>query len=139
MDDEEQQTEKRPTTEDDNNPHQEATNRRGFVQGVLLSSLAGGAAMTLSTSGVQAQLTKQRAKSVLRLSFDRRQPPNLKQLVEIVAKTTGLYGCTECGFGGIDVLIRLDSVINPVSRSLLDEPSPEPWIGELEQPLAFEQ
>jgi hypothetical protein len=58
-------------------------------------------------------------RAIVRISFNKRQPPELREIQEAVEKMLGNTGCLRCGFDGIDVLLRLEEIFDP---------EPAPWV-----------
>lgn len=109
----------------------ETANRRSFIKTLAASSVAAGtlAASTVAATRPNAAIAQDREAAgnllavrprpqtaTLRLSFNRKQEPSIDDIFRAIERALGETGCTKCGLGGIDVLLRLDEIINPVSH-----------------------
>jgi hypothetical protein len=120
--------------------------RRTFIRRLVTGSLAASgigaallpagdaaAASLLAPSRLTALTTTATpsASPVLKLTFNRKRPPTLYDLIDVVAEATGRLGCTGCGFDGIDLRLVLDEILDP-------EPQPNlPWTGEIQGQFSF--
>ncbi len=106
---------------------EEAAGRRSFMKGIVAGSVAVGAMASSVAAGtpgtpVTAQsrfalLAKPRLETAkLKISFDQRQLPKLSELTRTLEEILGRTGCPNCGLGGIDIILRLDEIINPNDR-----------------------
>lgn len=111
----------------------EVANRRSFMKTLAAGTVAAGAlagitakaATPTAAQNIYAQRLAVQARkptAVLRLSFDRKQPPKLQEVFRAIEAALEPTGCTACGFDGLDFLLRLDEVINPQT----------PWVATLE-------
>lgn len=110
-----------------NKPASQETERRSFIKNLAVGTVAAGAiaggVVNTSAANVQreaAQLTikPRKATATLRLSFNQKRKPSLDDVYAALERVLRETGCTKCGFDGLDVILRLDSIINPV----IDEP-----------------
>ncbi|HEY0708244.1 MAG TPA: hypothetical protein VGG33_15675 [Polyangia bacterium] len=121
--------------------HDGADDRRSFMRRLVGGSLvagAVGAAVLPAKSAAAAPIfggiggrtlaTAAGAKPQVKLTFNRRRPPTLDELVEVVALAAGRLGCTGCGFDGIDLKLVLDEILDP---------EPQPWVAEIDAPMGF--
>jgi len=114
----------------------ELANRRSFMKNLAAGTVAAGAlagsvvsantAKAATTSAQKLGVTARRPTALLRLSFPQQRPPKLYEVFRAIEAALGPTGCTACGFDGLDVLLRLDNVINP---------DPEKWVATLEGEL----
>jgi hypothetical protein len=111
--------------------------RRSFIRRLVSGSLvAGGVAATAlpaRPAGAAPVIGKNllaasSAKPFVKLTFNRRRPPTLDELVEVVAVATGKLGCTGCGFDGIDLRLVVDELVDP---------DPPHWVAEIEEQVGF--
>lgn len=115
-------------------PQAEPANRRSFIKTLAAGSAAVGAmaagtvagtkpsaapnaAMPQDREAANSLTVRPRAQAAtLRLSFNRKRQPDLDAVFRAIERALGETGCTKCGLGGIDVILRLDEIINPVSN-----------------------
>ncbi|HEY0715351.1 MAG TPA: hypothetical protein VGF45_21905 [Polyangia bacterium] len=97
----------------------------GGVGATVLPARSAAAAPVLSRSLLAAAPS---AKPMVKLTINRRKPPTLDELVEIVAVATGKLGCTGCGFDGIDLRLVVDELVDP---------DPPHWVGAFEEQVGF--
>ena len=100
--------------------------RRTFMKGIVAGSIAAGTLASTVTNAAPAQFAAPAAALVyakarpetakLRVSFDQQRLPKLSEVQDALASILRRSGCPNCGLGGIDVLLRLDQIINPQDR-----------------------
>lgn len=109
------------------NPVEENEGRRSFMKGMVAGTVAAGTlAATVAnaapkqfatTPGATYVLAKPRLETAkVRISFDQRKLPKLYDLQKALEEILRPSGCPNCGLGGIDILLRLDQLINPADR-----------------------
>lgn len=105
----------------------ENAGRRSFMKGMVAGSVA---ASTLAASVVNAApkqfaaapsavqfIAKARPETAkIRVSFDQRRLPKLYEVQKSLEEILRHSGCPNCGLGGIDILLRVDELINPADR-----------------------
>ncbi|HEX4950763.1 MAG TPA: hypothetical protein VFZ34_29140 [Blastocatellia bacterium] len=99
--------------------------RRTFVKGIVAGSVAGTLATTV-TNAAPAQFAaapnaaffpKPRPETAkLKISFDHQKLPKLYDVQRAIEDILRRSGCPNCGLGGIDIILRLDELINPADR-----------------------
>lgn len=101
--------------------------RRSFMKGIVAGSVAAG---TLAATVVNAApkqfatapsavqfIGKARPETTkIRVSFDQNKLPKLYEVQKALEDILRRSGCPNCGLGGIDILIRVDELINPAER-----------------------
>lgn len=104
--------------------------RRTFMKGIVAGSIAAGTISSTVAPAIAnaapAQFAAPAAALVyakarpetakLRVSFDQQRLPKLSEVQDALATILRRSGCPNCGLGGIDVLLRLDQIINPQDR-----------------------
>lgn len=101
--------------------------RRSFMKGIVASTVAAGTLASTVTGATPKQfavspaatalIAKPRLETAkLKISFDQQKLPKLSELQDALANILRRSGCPNCGLGGIDVILRLDQIINPVDR-----------------------
>lgn len=106
---------------------EEAAGRRSFMKGIVAGSVAVGAMASSvaagtpgTTSATQSRFSlvaKPRLETAkLKISFDQRHLPKLSEVQRTLEEILSRTGCPNCGLGGIDVILRLDEIINPNDR-----------------------
>ncbi|MBL8205293.1 MAG: hypothetical protein JNM09_13745 [Blastocatellia bacterium] len=105
----------------------ESEGRRSFMKGIVAGSVAAG---TLASTVVNAApkqfaaapsaiqfVAKARPETAkIKVSFDQIRQPKLYDLQKSLEDILRRTGCPNCGLGGIDILLRLDELINPAER-----------------------
>jgi hypothetical protein len=106
----------------------ESANRRSFMKGMAAGTLAAGTlAGTVVNAGaknagqeaaqelgdLQLAVRPRRPAATMRVSFNQKRRPDLDDIFRVIERALGETGCTKCGLGGLDVLLRLDEIINP--------------------------
>jgi hypothetical protein len=114
--------------------------RRTFMRRLVTGSLVAGgvgavlaparsasaASVLLPNRAISSALST--AKPMVKLTFNRKRPPSLDDLMEVLAEATGRLGCTGCGFDGIDLRLVLDEIMDP---------EPQPWVAEIQDQVGF--
>lgn len=105
------------------NAPEETAGRRSFMKGIVAGSVAAGVVAGTMANQANAQipinpkaalLVKPRLETAkLRISFDQKRQPELPEIFKAIERIVGRTGCENCGLGGIDILLRLDELINP--------------------------
>jgi hypothetical protein len=107
------------------NTSEESAGRRSFMKGVVAGSVAAGtlastvanaAPAQFAASGITLVAKARVPTAVLRLSFSQRKPPKIYEIQRTLEEIIRRTGCDDCGLGGIDVLLRLDEIVNPAER-----------------------
>jgi anaerobic selenocysteine-containing dehydrogenase len=106
----------------------ESANRRSFMKGMAAGTLAAGTlAGTVVSAGaknagqeaaqglgdIPQTVKPRRATATMRVSFSQKRRPNLDDIFRVLKGAFDETGCTYCGLGGVDVILRLDEIINP--------------------------
>lgn len=119
------------TTEENNISNEvvvdETEGRRSFMKGIVAGSVAAGTlAATVvnaapkqfatSPSAVQFIAKARPETAKIRVSFDQNKLPKLYDVQKAIEDILRRSGCPNCGLGGIDILLRLDELINPAER-----------------------
>ena len=105
----------------------ESEGRRSFMKGIVAGSVAAG---TLASTVVNAApkqfaaapsavqfVAKARPETAkIKVSFDQIRQHKLYDLQKSLEDILRRTGCPNCGLGGIDILLRLDELINPAER-----------------------
>jgi hypothetical protein len=108
---------------------EETEGRRSFMKGMVAGSVAAGtiAATVANAKAAPAQfaaapvavqfIAKARPETAkIRVSFDQNRLPKLYDVQKAIEDILRRSGCPNCGLGGIDILLRLDELINPAER-----------------------
>lgn len=109
---------------------EETEGRRSFMKGMVAGSVAAGtiAATVASANAASNQFAAAPAAAVqyiakarpetakIRVSFDQNKLPKLYDVQKALEDILRRSGCPNCGLGGIDVILRLDELINPAER-----------------------
>ena len=101
--------------------------RRSFMKGIVAGTVAAGTlASTVANAApkqfaaapaASAFLAKPRLETAkLKISFDQRKLPKLYDVQKALEDILRPSGCPNCGLGGIDIILRLDQLINPADR-----------------------
>ena len=101
--------------------------RRSFMKGIVAGSVAAGTLAATVANAAPKQfatapsavtfIAKARPETAkIRVSFDQRKLPKLYDLQKALEDILRRSGCPNCGLGGIDILLRLDELINPAER-----------------------
>lgn len=108
------------------NATEENGGRRTFMKGIVAGSVAAGTLASTVANAAPAQFAVPAATLVyakprpetakLKVSFDQRRQPKLAEVQDALADIFRRSGCPNCGLGGIDVLLRLEQIINPQDR-----------------------
>lgn len=113
--------EQKPSASENTNENHDG--RRSFMKGIVAGTVAAGTIAATVTNATPAQaatnplLAKPRPDTAkLKITFDQRRPPKLYEVQKSIEDLARRLGCDNCGLGGIDVLIRLDELINPADR-----------------------
>jgi hypothetical protein len=105
---------------------EETAGRRSFMKGIVAGSVAAGVVAGTMATQANAQipglpkgaavLVKPRLETAkLKISFDQKRQPELADIFKVIESIVGRTGCENCGLGGIDILLRLDELINPAA------------------------
>ncbi len=103
----------------------ETEGRRSFMKGVVAGSVAAGtlagtvanaAPTQLAPSAVQFIAKPRPETAKIRISFDQNRLPKLYDVQKSIEDILRRSGCPNCGLAGIDILLRLDELINPAER-----------------------
>jgi hypothetical protein len=104
---------------------EETEGRRSFMKGIVAGSLAAGTLASTVANAAPAQfaaapsllLAKARPETAkLKVSFDQRRLPKLYEVQQALEDILQRSGCPKCGLGGIDIILRLDELINPADK-----------------------
>ena len=109
------------------NAGEEPEGRRSFMKGIVAGTVAAGtiastvanarpAQFAAATNGATVLIKPRPETAKLKITFDQKKPPKLYEVQKALEDLARRLGCEFCGFGGIDVLIRLDEIINPADR-----------------------
>ncbi len=101
--------------------------RRSFMKGIVAGTVAAGTlASTVANAtpkqfaaapAATAVFAKPRLETAkLKISFDQRKLPKLYDVQKALEEILRPSGCPNCGLGGIDIILRLDQLINPADR-----------------------
>jgi anaerobic selenocysteine-containing dehydrogenase len=101
--------------------------RRSFMKGIVAGSVAAGTLAATVANAAPTQfaaapsavsfLAKARPETAkLKVSFDQRRLPKLYDVQKALEDILRRSGCPNCGLGGIDILLRLDELINPAEN-----------------------
>lgn len=101
--------------------------RRSFMKGIVAGSVAAGTLAATVANAAPKQfaaapsavsfIAKARPETAkIRVSFDQNKVPKLYDVQKALEDILRRSGCPNCGLGGIDILIRLDELINPAER-----------------------
>lgn len=103
----------------------ETEGRRSFMKGVVAGSVAAGTLAGTVANAAPAQfapsavqfIAKARPETAkIRVSFDQNKLPKLYDVQKSIEDILRRSGCPNCGLAGIDILLRLDELINPAER-----------------------
>ncbi|MBI3949646.1 MAG: hypothetical protein HY314_04230 [Acidobacteria bacterium] len=108
----------------------ESPDRRSFIKGTVMvagavaaSSLSAAPASAASPQreeplqGPPAAFARQPV-AVLQLNFDRRKPPSVQDIQEILPKIFRLTGCVACGLIGLDLRIGINDVLPAIEENI---------------------
>ena len=101
--------------------------RRSFMKGIVAGTVAAGTlaatvanaapkqfATAPATTAVFAKPRLETAK--LKISFNQKRLPTLYDVQKALEEILRPSGCPNCGLGGIDIILRLDQLINPAEQ-----------------------
>jgi hypothetical protein len=106
-----------PTTPQVTETSQEAVaaaNRRSFLKGTaLVAGVAAAGALTTAAQAapIAAPALKVKARAVMRVGFDMRTQPTLKDVYRSLEEVLNMLGCPNCGLVGLDLRFGLDQVL----------------------------
>lgn len=101
--------------------------RRSFMKGIVAGTVAAGTLASTVANAAPTQfaaaptatalIAKPRLETAkLKISFDQKKLPKLYDVQKALEDILRPSGCPNCGLGGIDIILRLDQLVNPADR-----------------------